>query len=71
MAVKPEKNHKYYCNARIFFLLTVQSPIKLFKLFKIIRLRKLMLNADYEINNCQIMIFRLYIVYNEQDEEKN
>ena len=38
--------------------------IKIIRTHVIIRLRKFILNAFNEINNCQLMIFRLYTAYN-------
>ena len=40
---------------------------KIIGILETIRVKKLILNPFYEINICQITIFRLYVVYNKHE----
>ena len=40
---------------------------KIIRALEIIRVKKLMFNEFYEINICQVIIFRLYIVYSKHN----
>ena len=45
----------------------VQSSAKLFEMIEIIRFKKILLVQFYEAYICQVMIFRLYTVYDKHE----
>ena len=66
----------YYCTyapicngVRYNVVFTVSS--KIIRALEIIRVKNLYLMQFYEINICQVMIFRLYTVYNKHNDDKN